>query len=203
MQISFLSKVSFLHKTIQQFSLYVIILILGLVFLHLWRMRHAYTIIRKLEDNNHKALVSTQTLLEQFDARNTSIGNLVSNLVEILKSCVSQSDKRLSTTEFARQIQERITAVANDDFWKELKVYLDNKHNNMISTMMADHPTITDKDLKFIELSCFGFSYLEMAIILDYSPRYILNKRKIIAKKLGTQKPLLDYLNDLMANNQG
>lgn len=201
-QISFLSKVSSLHKTIQQLSQYVIVLIVALFILHLWRLRHAYAIIRKLDNTNHNALDRTQALLDQLDARKTSVGHLVSNLVTILKSCVSESDKRLSTTEFARQVQENITAVADDGFWKELKVYLDHEHNNVISTIEAENPDVTDKDLRFIELSCLGFSYLEMAMILNYSPRYILNKRKIIAKRLGLQKPLLDYLNDLMTNKQ-
>ena len=87
--------------------------------------------------------------------------------------------------------------MADDDFWNELRSHLDNEHDNIISKI-AENPNITKNDLKFIELSCCGFSYVEMAIILDYTPRYVINKRKLIAKKMGLHMPLLDYLNKKM-----
>ena len=84
-----------------------------------------------------------------------------------------------------------------DTFWNELRTYLDHHYDNII-TKIAVNPKITSQDLKFIELACSGFNYIEIAIALDYSPNYISNKRKLIAKKMGIKIPLQDHLNNLM-----
>ena len=41
---------------------------------------------------------------------------------------------------------------------------------------------------------CCRFDYLEIAITLGYTPKYISQKRKEIAKKLGLAVPLQEYL---------
>jgi DNA-binding CsgD family transcriptional regulator len=194
-QSGFLSKIGRLQWMI--FGLAVTaILVITLLFLdYLHRLRNTKSIIEELESIN---LSHTHDLLSQFDEHNTSIGHLIANLIGILKTCAQNSaDRQIPTTQLARQIKESIVDVADSGFWDELRSYLDHEHDNMISRI-ADNPVITKKDLKLIELSCVGFSYLEIAMILDYSPRYVLNKRKTIAQKLGLQKPLPDYLNDLM-----
>ena len=89
---------------------------------------------------------------------------------------------------------------ANEDFWNALRSYLDKNHNNII-TKIAQNPTIKNKDLQFIELCCCGFSNVEIAIVMDYAPKYVSSKRGILAQKLGTDQPLQDYLNHLMSED--
>ena len=192
--ISVLSKVSHLHWMIIGLAVTAILVMALLILGYMRRLRNTNAIIKELQKNNPS---QAKELLNQFDARNTAIGHLVANLVDVLKMCVSKTNMKTSSVQLASQIKDNLVDVADDGFWNELRTYLDHEHNNMISTI-ASNPDISKKDLKFIELSCCGFSYLEIAMILDYSPRYVLNKRKIIAQKLGIQKPLQDYLNDLM-----
>ena len=96
-----------------------------------------------------------------------------------------------------RNIKENIRNVACEEFWLELRDYLDNNYNGIIS-QIARNPKINDTDIRFIELACCGFSYIEMAITLGYTPNFISNKRIRIQKKLGISVPLSDYLNHLM-----
>ena len=133
----------------------------------------------------------------KFDAKDESIKHVVSNLVSILKMCIDENSRPTSTTQLARQIKETIIDVADDNFWTALRTYLDKDYNNVVS-VIANNPNITLKDLKLIELMCCGFSYLEIALILDYAPRYVLNKRRNIAKKLELEVPLMEYLKGLM-----
>ena len=196
-QSSILSKIDHLRWIILGLAAAAIIVITLLFIEYLRRLRNTRAIVKEFENIN---LSHTNDLLNLFDEHNTSIGHLITNLISILKTCANNSDERqIPTTQLAHQIKESIVDVADSGFWDELRLYLDHENDNMISRI-ADNPNITKKDLKLIELSCFGFSYLEIAMILDYSPRYVLNKRKIIAQKLGLQKPLLDYLNDLMTS---
>ena len=191
----FLSQISRLHWAMIGLSVFALIIITMLLIAYMRRIRNTKAIIKELENNYNPTRINV--LLNQFDAKNKSIGHLVTNLVSILKSCVAEADKRGFTSQLAQQIKEKIVDVADDNFWNELRSYLDNEHNGMI-TNIAKNPNITAKDLRFIELACCDFTYLEMAIILDYTPRYVLNKRKLIAKKMGIQIPLLDYLSKQM-----
>ena len=83
--------------------------------------------------------------------------------------------------------------MTTDEFWNALRDYIDRKYVNLI-TDIAKKPAITDIDLRFIELCCLGFDYIEIAITLKVSPNYVSTKSKAIARKLGLRIPLQDYL---------
>ena len=164
---------------------------------HYRRERNIKAIIRELKSH---AFDSHDELREQLDSKSVIVERLISNLVELIKMCVARASADNTTSMVAQQIKETIVDVANDDFWTELRGYLDSRYNGIISSI-ARHPNISVKDLKFIELSCCGFSYIEIAIIMSYTPRYVINKRKIIAKKLGLTIPLQDYLQQAKENS--
>ena len=94
----------------------------------------------------------------------------------------------------------KIIEIVNDDFWIELQAHLDKTYHGMIQ-QLAGYPGISKKDLKFISLCCCGFSNSEIALILNYSLKYVSNKRKHITQKLGIDIPLQDYLNSLMTEH--
>ena len=190
-------KLKLLHWTIIALIVVGLAIIVSIIYTALRKQYVAHAIIRDLK----KAQIQDHDdLLNQLDTKSAVIERLVSNLVPLLKYC-SGNEALNSTPEIAKQIKETVVEVADEDFWRELRTFLDKKHNGIISSF-ASYPRITNKDLKFIELSCCGFSYIEMAMILNYSPRYVINKRKIIAKKLNLDIPLQDYLEQLLEGNR-
>ena len=193
-----LSRISQLQWIIFGLAAAAIAVVAALIAAHRRRLRNIKAVIKELK--NTDALSPHDDLLNRTDVKDTAIGNLAANLVSILKMCVSETKGLKFTSQLARQIKETIIDAADEDFWNELRSYLDREHNGIISKI-AEQPGIKENDLKFIELSCFGFSYIEIAIIMDYTPRYVINKRKIIADKLGLHGPLMEHLNDLMSTN--
>ena len=187
------SKLNHLRWMIIALIIAAVVVILSIIYISLRKWHQTRAIIRNLKNTQ---IHDHAELLNQLDAKSDVIGRLIRNLVSLLKCC-SGDEAHGSTVEISKQIKETIVEVANEDFWRELRTFLDKNYNGIISTF-ANHPRITSKDLNFIELSCCGFSYIEMAIVLDYSPRYVINKRKIIAQKLGLDIPLQDYLEQLM-----
>jgi len=133
-----------------------------------------------------------------LDDKSDYIERLISNLVTLLKSCAN-NEINDSTSIMAQTIKKNVAEVANEDFWKELRAHMDKKHHGIISNLEQIHH-LTEKDLRFIELICCGFNNVEIAIILGYAPKYVSNKRKILADKLVIDLPLQDYLNRLMGN---
>ena len=100
-----------------------------------------------------------------------------------------------------KRIQQGISGMAkNEEFWSALRDHLDKNYNNII-TKFAKNPRLDEKELRFIELSCCGFNYVEIAIALDYNPNYISTKRKTIARKLHVWIPLQDHLDNLLRGN--
>ena len=189
------TRISQLQWTIIGLSLIAVIVIIILTAIYLRRMWRTKEIIKELENNQP---ASHENLISQLDDKSNHIERLISNLVTLLKSCANNEINE-STSIMALKIKKNIAEVANEDFWKELRAYLDKKHHDIISNLEQIHH-LTEKDLRFIELICCGFNNVEIAIILGYAPKYVSNKRKILADKLGLDLPLQDHLNRLMGN---
>ena len=192
-----LSSINRLQWLVTGISLIALMTIALLFAAHIRRNRKTKAIIRELENVKPD---SHDELFRQLNAKDGIIERLLTNLVTLMKS-YGGHELGNSTPSVVQQIKETIVDVADDDFWAELKSYLDKRYNGIISNI-ASKPNITEKDLKLIELECCGFSYLEIAMILDYSPRYVFTKRKNIANKLGLDTTLQEHLAGLKAEHE-
>ena len=138
-----------------------------------------------------------EDLLEQIDAKDVVLQQFVKNMVTFMQTSINASEYD-SPAVIRQRIKQEINHVADDEeFWRALRTYLDKNHNNVI-TKIAQNPEIKKKDLRFIELCCCGFNYVEISITMGYDPKYISQKRQEIAKKLKIDIPLMDYLNRIM-----
>ena len=190
---SFLSQISRLQWAILGLVLSALLVIMLLTLGYMRRIRNTRAIIKQLSEIDIDRQLNP---FQRMDDKSGVIEHLLSNLVALIRLS-SKNGTRNSTSQLSQQIKETIVDVANDDFWNELRNYLDKKHHGIISNLEQIHH-LTEKDLRFIELSCCGFSYVVMAIILDYSPNYVLNKRKILASKMGLDTTLQEHLEQLM-----
>ncbi len=184
-----------LHWSIIVLIAIAAVVIALLLTVHLHRLRYTKAIIKELSSIQPDA---HEELISQLDDNSDNIERLLSNLVTLLKSCAN-NERQNPTSKMLQIIKDDIAGLTNDSFWKELRLYLDKKHHGIISNL-ADNPDLTEKDLKFIELTCCDFSNVEIAIILGYAPKYVSNKRKILARKLGIETTLHDHLIRLMSN---
>ena len=191
------------QKNLRIHSLRWLLIILVLVFTiimsfvayyHYMRIRQIKAIIRELKTtsvNKH------ENLLEQMGAKDSVLEGFIKNIVTFMHTSIDASENDPPAV-IRKRIRETVgEVVANDDFWTQLYVYLDKNHNNIISSI-SQNPKINESDKRFIALSGCGFSYIEMSVILDYSPNYISNKRKKIIRKLGLKTTFQDYLNNVM-----
>jgi DNA-binding CsgD family transcriptional regulator len=191
------SRISRLKWGIIMVALIAFLLIALLTLAYLRRIHQTKAIIKDLENTK---IDNYDYLLSQLDSKSAVIEQFLTNLVTLIKS-ITGNDAHNSTSQLAHQIKETITEVANDDFWNELRGFLDRNHGGIISKFEQMY-SLKEKDLKFLELTCCGFSHAEIAIILNYSPKYVFSKRKILAQKMGLDMPLQDYVNSLMGKNQ-
>ena len=170
-----------------------LIAIIIFVLYHYRKVRTAKSIIHELEN---AILDKHERLLQQIDAKDSVIEQFVHKLVFLMYASINASQID-SPKVFRRRVKETIGSIINDDFWKQLKTYLDKNNNNIITTI-SQNPKITETDLHFIELMCCGFSYIEIAITMGYSTNYISTKRRNLARKLKINIPLQEYLESLL-----
>ncbi len=169
--------------------------ILALLLFAIYHYRRVNYIKSLTQELQHARINRHEQLLEQVDTHNHVIGQFVKNMVSFMQTLMDASEKDGPTT-LRQRVKDGLGSITTgEDFWDALRAHVDLTHDGLISRI-AEDPGMTSKDLKFIELCCCGFDYVEISIIMGYTPRYVLNKRKLIAKKMGLQVPLLDYLND-------
>lgn len=59
------------------------------------------------------------------------------------------------------------------------------------------YPHLNDKDMLLLALSCLGFSYVQIAIIMGYSNHTSIGTLKYrLAEKMNLEGSLNDYIND-------
>ena len=177
----FLSRISLLNWIILGLSVSALLTLTLIIAGHLRRMRRTKAIIRELQTTSTARL---EQLIGLLDNKSSAIEHMLTSFVTFIKS-ISVNGTQITAPQVAKQIKETFTAVADDSFWRELGSYVDKKYNGMILKNAQTH-NLTEKDLHFIELCLCGFSNAEIAIILDYSLKYISNKRKTLSEKLGT-----------------
>ncbi len=170
-----------------------LIAIIIFVLYHYREVRTAKSIIHELEN---VILDKHERLLLQIDAKDSVIEQFVHKLVFLMHTSINASQID-SPKVFRRRVKETIGSIINDEFWNQLKTYLDKNHNNIITTI-SQNSKITETDLHFIELMCCSFSYIEIAIIMGYSTNYISTKRRNLARKLKIKIPLQEYLESLL-----
>ena len=179
------------------FMLYIVLfifimVIIVMLIIYFYRTHHAKSIIKELE---HAHVNMHEELLQQLDDKDSRIERFVQKMVSFMQISIDTSEKD-SPKVMKRRIKESIATVTNEDFWSVLRAYIDKKYNNLISNI-AQNPKITEIDLRFIGLSCCGFSYLEIAVALGITPNYVSKKRQMIAKKLGLTTSLQEYLKSI------
>ena len=171
-------------------SLAVFVLILMiLTHFFLRKLNRTEALIKEIQENGVNA---HKDLIKQISGKDSEIAHFITSLVELLRMAL-QTKTVSQKLSLDSQLKSLVSQTTNDDFWHELLVHIDNSYNKIISRL-SQNPRIKKSDLRFIGLACCGFSYAEIAFIMDYSPKYISNKRKSIAKKLGLNEPLLSYL---------
>lgn len=165
---------------------------------HYRKMRYINSIILELqhtEINKHEELLEQIGSQDEIDSQNGVISHFIENLVSFMQTTIDSSQHD-GPTVIRKRVKEEIGKMAaNDEFWKVLRTHVNKTHDDLI-TRLAQNPRITEADLRFIELCCCGFNYVEISIIMGYTPKYISQKRGTIASKLHLRMPLQDYLDN-------
>ena len=110
---------------------------------------------------------------------------------DIIEACYHEPNNRIAEN------MKRIVKFqdSNKDNWVKLYDYIDLEHNNIMTRTRENYPELNDKDLLLLALTCMGYSYIHIAIIMGYSNATSVSviKQRLV-KKMGLDCSLNEYI---------
>ena len=110
---------------------------------------------------------------------------------EIIEACYHEPNNRIAEN------MKRIVKFqdSNKDNWVRLFDYIDLEHNNIMTRTRENYPDLNDRELLLLALTCMGFTYIQIAIIMGYSNATSVSviKQRLV-KKMGLDCSLNEYI---------
>jgi tetratricopeptide (TPR) repeat protein len=138
-----------------------------------------------------KSMIVDQRL-RNFITEHTSL------MREVIEECYHAPNSVLSKN-IQRIVKYQET---NRDAWINLFSYIDMENNNIMTETKKNFPQLEEKELLMVALTSMGYSCAQIAIIMGYSSAAgIGTMRNRVAKKMGIDCTLVEYVDQFTANN--
>ena len=176
-----------------------IILSLLLLALLLYLRNHRYDkLVLELKDqsqNQMQDLTDMQQSINELQINDERLKGFISSHVgmmrEIIEACYHEPNNRIAEN------MKRIVKFqdSNKDNWVRLFDYIDLEHNNIMTRTRENYPDLNDRELLLLALTCMGFTYIQIAIIMGYSNATSVSviKQRLV-KKMGLDCSLNEYI---------
>ncbi len=84
--------------------------------------------------------------------------------------------------------------IATNSFWDGMELFVNEDCGGFVNYLKTHHPNLNESDIRLLTLLSCGFSYAEIALIMQYSREYISVKRDRAIKKLNISVPFDQFL---------
>ena len=100
------------------------------------------------------------------------------------------------STKFADKFRKTVKASStNNRFWENIEHYANGCYNNALNRIKEKFPDLREHEMKFVCLLLCGFSTVEIMVCMGFTNEHSIgNKRLAVAKKMGIDIPLEEYL---------
>lgn len=179
--------------------LLIVALIAQIVRMRLMAIRNL-EMIKQLQKESSDSKLKLMSMLET----ETRLKNAISSQITAIREMIELSHEYSGApATFMNKFKVKVRrSKLPEGIWKDLRYFIDENYNNIISRLEKKYDTLTDDELYIIGLVCCGFSYTEIAICMGYSNVYSANtKRARIARKMGLTKPLKEYIDELVTDD--
>ena len=173
--------------------------ILLLLALLLYRRSHRYDkLVLELKDQSHdqmQDLTDMQQSINELQINDERLKGFISSHIgmmrDIIEACYHEPNNRIAEN------MKRIVKFqdSNKDNWVKLFDYIDLEHNNIMTRTRENYPDLNDRELLLLALTCMGFTYIQIAIIMGYSNATSVSviKQRLV-KKMGLDCSLNEYI---------
>jgi len=166
----------------------------------------------KFEAEQKIRALEQQQLQYQIDLKNRELASItVSNLQhnDFLDNLLAKLGKAAENKyEAAIIVEECIGKIKgtlnNTNDWNNFKIHFDNIHPHFFANLIANHPTLTQYEIKLSAYILLNLSSKEIATLLNISPDAVNKSRYRLRKKmdLDSQIDLFNYLSNFLEEGQ-
>ena len=172
------------------------LLLLALLFYH--RSHHYDKLVLELKDRSQSQsndLTDLQFNINELKINDERLKGFIAShmgmLSDIIEACYHEPNNRIAEN------QKRIVKFqdSNKDNWVKLYDYIDLEHDNIMTRTRENYPQLNDRELLLLALTCMGYSYIHIAIIMGYSNATSVSviKQRLV-KKMGLECSLNEYI---------
>lgn len=152
-------------------------------------------------EGNEARMGEELAALEARQRKSDEMRSIVDNQIQVIRQLLELSYQPNEVT-FARKFNELMTVpvegtVPTDSYWNNLHSLTNDLHHNVLDeAQRIAGGTLTESEMNFLALYCYGFSRTVIMICMKYSSLGTVSNKKIqIAKKLGV-KNLDDFVDN-------
>ena len=176
----------------------VILALLALALLF-YRKSHRYDkLVLELKDQSRSQmndLTDMQQNINEMQINDERLKGFIAShmgmMREMIEACYHEPNNRIAEN------MKRIVKFqdSNKDNWVKLYDYIDLEHNHIMTRTRENYPELNDRELLLLALTCMGFSYIQIAIIMGYSNATSVSviKQRLV-KKMGLDCSLNEYI---------
>ena len=146
--------------------------------------------ISKLEQNIKDLKINDQNLRDFITAHTVLMR-------DVIDACYHEPQNKL-----ADKVKKIVKYQENNkDMWIRLYDYIDIEYNGIMKHTIKDYPQLNERELLLIALTCLGYSYVEIAIIMGYTnATTISGNKQRVAKKMNLGCSINDYIKKYNVN---
>ena len=164
-----------------------------------YRRSHRYDkLVLELKDqsqNQMQDLTDMQQSINELQINDERLKGFISShmgmMREIIEACYHEPNNRIAEN------MKRIVKFqdSNKDNWVKLYDYIDLEHNHIMTRTRDNYPELNDRELLLLALTCMGYTYIQIAIIMGYSNATSVSviKQRLV-KKMGLDCSLNEYI---------
>ncbi|MBQ3363245.1 MAG: hypothetical protein IJG42_04800 [Muribaculaceae bacterium] len=176
----------------------VILSLLLLALLFYRRSHHYDKLVLELKDRSQSQnndLADLQVNINELKINDERLKGFIAShmgmLSDIIEACYHEPNNRIAEN------MKRIVKFqdSNRDNWVKLYDYIDLEHDNIMTRTRENYPQLNDRELLLLALTCMGYSYIHIAIIMGYSNATSVSviKQRLV-KKMGLDCSLNEYI---------
>ncbi len=186
-------------------ALTALIILAVFAVIHILRLKKYQQIISELKkesDTQINTLNQLQENINKLKIVDRPNKDFVDRQLELLRkitvACYYEPQNKLG-----KQLKDMLQFNEhNRQNWEGIYDYIDIEYNNIMSKTRIEYPLLNDRDLLLLALTCLGFSYIQIAIIMGYSNKTSIGTLKNrLATKMELDCSLNEYISGITESN--
>lgn len=143
--------------------------------------------------NNSERIEDNEIRLKQLESLKTTLNRHIDLMKQLVKVTNSKTDR----PDYVKKMtlnRMLLNNIGTSEFWKEIEFFANENYHGFVLAIRNQFKKLDEQEIRFLTLIRCGFTYGEIALIMNYSKDFISVKRSRIIEKMRLPVPFDDFL---------